>query len=199
MRPRILFFLLSSVGTLGVYGFQSITARNRRRMLAAWTCNDGVGLHPFSCLGITTSLLSRVKYEKPSAIQDRAIPVVMSGADMIAEAPTGSGKTVAYALPILETLLKQGGGNGRRRRPYALVLVPTRELAQQVGWAFETLLGFDQRGSSGDTVLVVHGGVGARPQASALERGMVDILVATPGRLLDLTENARETLLSDLR
>jgi ATP-dependent RNA helicase RhlE len=114
-------------------------------------------------------------YEAPTPIQQRAIPGILEGRDLIACAQTGTGKTAAFTLPILHRL--RTGGRGRVR---ALILTPTRELAAQVAEALRVY----GRHVRLDTA-VVHGGVGLGPQAARLRRG-VDILVATPGRLLDL-------------
>jgi len=119
-------------------------------------------------------------YTTPTPIQAQAIPHLLAGRDLLGCAQTGTGKTAAFALPILNRLATE------RRRPAprggrALVLTPTRELATQIGDSFRSY----GRGL-GLTLAVVFGGVGQQPQVRALARG-VDILVATPGRLLDLT------------
>lgn len=117
-------------------------------------------------------------YEKPSPIQEKAIPAVLSGQDVMAAAQTGTGKTAGFTLPILERLKE-----GQRARPNhirALVLTPTRELAAQVGESVSTYGKHLKLSSS-----VVFGGVGINPQMMRLRKG-VDVLVATPGRLLDL-------------
>ena len=114
-------------------------------------------------------------FSEPTPIQLRAFPIVLAGKDLIGTAQTGTGKTAAFALPILTLLAKHGGLR-------CLVLEPTRELAAQVETAFRDYGRFtDLR------VTVVHGGVGYGKQREELKRG-VDILVATPGRLLDLLE-----------
>ena len=118
-------------------------------------------------------------YDLPTPIQTRAIPHLLSGRDLLGIAQTGTGKTAAFALPILQRL----AANRVRPAPKSarvLVLTPTRELAAQIGDSFRTYgrhLGLKQT--------VVFGGVGQRPQVDALLRGL-DILIATPGRLLDL-------------
>jgi ATP-dependent RNA helicase RhlE len=116
-------------------------------------------------------------YAAPTPIQQRAIPDILLGRDLIACAQTGTGKTAAFTLPILHRL--RGGARGRMR---ALILTPTRELAVQVA---EALRVYGRH--VGLCTAVVHGGVGLGAQAAKLRRG-VDILVATPGRLLDLME-----------
>jgi ATP-dependent RNA helicase RhlE len=124
--------------------------------------------------------VSAAGYSVPTPIQSRAIPHVLAGRDVLACAQTGTGKTAAFALPLLDRLLGRGGDSGRRRRPRVLVLAPTRELAAQIGECFR-VYGRD----SGLRQVVVFGGVGQAPQVRALQQG-VDIVVATPGRLLDL-------------
>jgi len=114
-------------------------------------------------------------YEAPTPIQQAAIPGILSGRDLIGCAQTGTGKTAAFTLPILHRL--RAGARGRVR---ALILTPTRELALQVA---ESLRAYGRHLRLESTV--VHGGVGLEPQIARLRRG-VDILVATPGRLLDL-------------
>ncbi len=119
-------------------------------------------------------------YERPTPIQEQAIPHILAGRDLLGLAQTGTGKTAAFALPILQRLSALGRAK-RGDRPIAvLVLTPTRELAAQIGDSFAAYgrhLGY--------THTVVFGGVGQSPQARAMRAG-VDILVATPGRLLDL-------------
>ena len=132
---------------------------------------------PFERLGLDPALVKAVDalgYEAPTPIQREAIPPVLAGRDVIGTAQTGSGKTAAFLLPILQRLMR--GTHGRTR---ALVLSPTRELAAQIEAAF--------RGFAKGTRLrahAVYGGVGMAPQEHAL-RGGVDVVVATPGRLLD--------------
>ncbi len=129
----------------------------------------------FKALNLSESVLRGVQaagYTDPTPIQLRAIPVVLGGGDLIASAQTGTGKTAAFALPVLTRL----GNHGRAR---VLVLEPTRELAAQVETAFRDFARFtDLR------TVAVFGGVGYGLQRSELKRG-VDIVVATPGRLMD--------------
>lgn len=120
-------------------------------------------------------------YSTPTPIQEQAIPQLLLGRDLFGCAQTGSGKTAAFTLPILQTLAKRGGG-ALSRQPRALVLAPTRELAAQIG---ESIRSYGRFLSLSHTV--VFGGVGQASQVSALRRG-VHILVATPGRLLDLMQ-----------
>ena len=118
-------------------------------------------------------------YVNPTPIQQKAIPEVMSGRDLLGCAQTGTGKTAAFALPMIERLM---ASNLQRdaRRPRALVLSPTRELSAQIAESFATY----GRGTS-LKYAVIFGGVGQGPQIAALSRGL-DVLVATPGRLIDL-------------
>ena len=134
----------------------------------------------FDQLGLRVELLKGVKakgYTAPTAIQTKAIPLILDGRDILARAQTGTGKTDAFVLPLVEILSRQ---NGNGRHPRALVLTPTRELALQVG---ESIKAYARRVSIRCTV--VYGGVRINPQIDRLRRG-IDILVATPGRLLDL-------------
>jgi len=134
----------------------------------------------FDQLGLRAELLKAIKsngYTSPTPVQTRAIPVILEGQDILARAQTGTGKTDAFALPVVEILSRK---KGRERHPRALVLTPTRELALQVGESIKT---YARRVSLRCTV--VYGGVKIDPQIDRLKRG-VDILVATPGRLLDL-------------
>ncbi len=125
--------------------------------------------HPQLAAGIAAA-----GYTTPTPIQAGAIPKVMQGRDVMGLAQTGTGKTAAFALPILNRLVK-----GRRGMLRALVVAPTRELAEQINQAFQTL---GRR--SGLRSTAIYGGVGINPQINRLRRG-VDILVACPGRLLD--------------
>lgn len=119
-------------------------------------------------------------YTDPTPIQERAIPVILRGRDLLGAAQTGTGKTAAFAVPILQ-LLHQANGSGQRTKSIrALVVTPTRELAIQIGESFNAYGRFTHLQNT-----VIYGGVAQNPQTDALRRG-VDILVATPGRLLDL-------------
>ncbi len=137
----------------------------------------------FDALGLRPELLRAVAeegYRTPTPIQEKAIPSVLEGKDLLGCAQTGTGKTAAFALPILQRLLespRKARGRGTAR---TLVLTPTRELANQIDESF----GAYGR-HTGLRHTVVYGGVSQNPQAQALHRG-VDVLVATPGRLLDL-------------
>ena len=134
----------------------------------------------FDNLGLCIELLNAVEargYTTPTPIQIKAIPVMLGGRDILARAQTGTGKTDAFALPLVEILSWQ---RGKKRHLRALVLTPTRELALQVG---ESIKAYARTVAMRCTV--VYGGVGIHPQITRLKRG-IDILVATPGRLLDL-------------
>ncbi|VXB11959.1 DEAD/DEAH box helicase [Massilia sp. 9I] len=137
---------------------------------------------PFAALGLIEPIvqtLVSLDYTTPTAVQQQAIPAVLSGKDVMAAAQTGTGKTAGFALPILQRLFKRDkpvSSNAVR----ALVLVPTRELAEQVHESFRAYgAGLNLR------TMVAYGGVSINPQMMNLRKG-VDVLVATPGRLLDL-------------
>src|SRR5262245_1710814 len=143
---------------------------------------------PFSKLVLTPSLctpLATMGYAQPTPVQSASIPIILTGADLLARAQTGTGKTAAFALPMIERLLLRERGallrerRAKTRAPLGLVLVPTRELATQVQRA---------RATYGAAVRLrvtpIFGGVGMAPQIKALRNG-VDIVVATPGRLID--------------
>ncbi len=131
--------------------------------------------------------LSEQNYEQPTEIQAKAIPVGLSGRDILGSAQTGTGKTAAFALPIIQNLLDRGSGHDARRIR-ALVVTPTRELALQIG---ESFTAYAQYTSLRNTV--IFGGVPQTAQVQAIERG-VDVLIATPGRLLDLMDQGVFTL-----
>src|SRR5205085_9153533 len=132
---------------------------------------------PFKSLGLEPLLVQatrEMRYTEPTPIQAEAIPIILSGHDLIATAQTGTGKTAAFLLPILHQLLGLPRGSTR-----ALIVTPTRELAQQIddvclGLAYHTTL----------RVGLVVGGASMGPQEKAIRAG-VEIVVATPGRLLD--------------
>jgi ATP-dependent RNA helicase RhlE len=132
-----------------------------------------LGLSPTACAS-----LARLGYETPTPIQTEAIPLALTGVDLLARAHTGTGKTAAFGLPMIDRLSIRGSGTGRRT-PRGLVLVPTRELAVQVHQALSVYAA-----STGLRVAAVFGGVAMNGQVQALRRG-ADIVVATPGRLLD--------------
>ncbi len=127
------------------------------------------------------SVLQEEGYTEPTPIQSQAIPHVLKKTDLLACAQTGTGKTAAFALPILQ-LLANDIGKSSDKKIRVLVLTPTRELAAQIGESFKTYgKNLDIWGS------VIFGGVGSQSQVTSLRRG-IDVLVATPGRLLDLIE-----------
>jgi ATP-dependent RNA helicase RhlE len=136
----------------------------------------------FEQFGLPAALLRAVQeigYTVPTPIQTAAIPAVHDGRDLLAAAQTGTGKTAAFALPLLQRLDAEQPSPRGSRAPRLLVLVPTRELAAQVGQSFE-----DFGRHLHQRTILVFGGVSPRPQLDALRQG-VDIIVATPGRLLD--------------
>jgi ATP-dependent RNA helicase RhlE len=140
----------------------------------------------FSSLGLSADLLRAIgerNYLEPTPIQKTAIPAVLEGRDLWACAQTGSGKTAAFALPALQLTLKHDRDTPLRVR--TLILVPTRELAAQVGESIRLYARYLQRPTR---IIVVYGGVSINPQMMAL-RGGADIVVATPGRLLDLVDH----------
>jgi ATP-dependent RNA helicase RhlE len=135
----------------------------------------------FNTLGLSDTLLQAVKqtgYTSPTPIQERAIPEILAGRDVMAAAQTGTGKTAGFTLPLLQLI--SGRPNRTRNSFRALILTPTRELAAQIEDSIQTY-GAQENLRYG----VVFGGVNINPQKKTLNRGL-DILVATPGRLLDL-------------
>jgi ATP-dependent RNA helicase DeaD len=142
---------------------------------------------PFSELGLSAPVLQAltdIGYEAPSPIQAATIPVLMSGADVLGQAQTGTGKTAAFALPLLSSMEVKAGP------PQALVLVPTRELAIQVAEAFQRYAAH----MKGFHVLPIYGGQSYEPQLRGLRRG-VHVVVGTPGRVMDHMK--RGTLILD--
>ncbi len=127
-----------------------------------------------------TSALTQKGYTSPTPIQSQAIPHILDGKDIFGIAQTGTGKTAAFALPILQLLHNQPAANAKQIR--ALILAPTRELATQIGDNFKVYGSHLKLRSA-----VIFGGVSQVPQTHALQKG-VDILIATPGRLLDLMQ-----------
>ncbi|MCA1779790.1 MAG: DEAD/DEAH box helicase, partial [Xanthomonadaceae bacterium] len=131
----------------------------------------------FSDLGLPQTLLSTLSelgYEAPSPIQAATIPALLAGGDVLGQAQTGTGKTAAFALPILSRLDRGAA------KPSALVLAPTRELAIQVAEAFHRYAG----NIKGFHVLPIYGGQAYGPQLAGLRRG-ADVVVGTPGRVID--------------
>lgn len=144
----------------------------------------------FAGFGLHQTLLAGVKaagYDKPTPIQAQTIAPAMEGRHVLGLAQTGTGKTAAFVLPILNRLL-DGRGNGRRRKVRALVVAPTRELAEQINDEFARL-----GRQTGLRSATVYGGVGFQPQIQALTGG-ADIIVACPGRLLDHVERGNADL-----
>jgi ATP-dependent RNA helicase RhlE len=152
------------------------------------TADSGEQATTFEALGLAPEILEAVRrrgYERPTPIQAEAIPLVLKGRDMMGLAQTGTGKTAAFTLPIINRLI---GGPQRTR---ALVLTPTRELAIQVEESVRSYAA-----DSGLDVVAVFGGVPLEPQQKKLRAG-VDIVVATPGRLIDHLER-QNVVLDDL-
>lgn len=148
----------------------------------------------FTSLGLGRALTRAVTeqgYARPTPIQSAAIPAVLDGRDLLAAAQTGTGKTAAFTLPLLQRLGDGAHAQDRPkpgRAPRALVLVPTRELAAQVSESVRLYGRYTKTWSA-----AVFGGVGLQPQVDALRRG-IDLLIATPGRLLDLVDRRHANL-----
>ncbi len=145
----------------------------------------------FAELGLSESLLKAIAHEgytTPTPIQQLSIGHVLAGKDLLGIAQTGTGKTAAFALPILDRLAAAGGMKQRGRKARVLVLSPTRELATQIAASFSAY-----GRHTGIRQAVVYGGVSQNPQARAIRDG-VDIIVATPGRLMDLMNQRLVTL-----
>ena len=143
----------------------------------------------FSKLGLDATMLrvvTAVRYTVPTPIQEQAIPLILEGNDLIAQAQTGTGKTAAFALPILQ-LLNDMGPDTKTKSVRALVLTPTRELAQQVAQAFDLFGRYTPREIRVTSII---GGEEIHEQLTRL-RGGVEIVVATPGRLLELIRAAK--------
>ena len=135
----------------------------------------------FQSLGLSKALLKAINnqgYTEPSPIQQKAIPLILKGKDILASAQTGTGKTAGFTLPMLQRLSQ--GQSQKRRKVRALIITPTRELAAQVHANVKSYSEFLNIQST-----VIFGGVNQRPQVATLKKG-VDVLIATPGRLLDL-------------
>jgi superfamily II DNA/RNA helicase len=146
----------------------------------------------FADLGLSKEVLDAVfdaGYTEPTPIQEKAIPVVLMGRDILACAQTGTGKTASFTLPMIDIL---ANGRGRSRMPRTLILEPTRELAAQVADNFDTYGKYNKLSKA-----LIIGGASMDKQNKLLDRG-VDVLIATPGRLLDLFERGG-LLLSDVK
>jgi ATP-dependent RNA helicase RhlE len=156
--------------------------RSAPRILEARAIQTNISTMSFRVLGLSQNTLNAVHdagYTEPTPVQAAAIPIIISGRDCIGVAQTGTGKTAAFVLPILDRLTAAGAA---RRVTRALVLAPTRELAGQIEEAARML-----GRHSGLRVASIYGGVGEHPQIQALRNG-VEIIVATPGRLMDLMD-----------
>lgn len=137
----------------------------------------------FAALGLSEKLLGTLTalgYEEPTPIQREAIPPLLAGRDLLGQAATGTGKTAAFALPLLQRIAEPGTREDDKRLASALVLVPTRELAMQVAEALHKY----GHGAFGTSVVPIYGGQAIQQQLRSLRRG-VDVVVATPGRALD--------------
>ncbi|WP_411768179.1 DEAD/DEAH box helicase [Winogradskyella sp. A3E31] len=137
----------------------------------------------FKDLGLIKPLLKAIDaqgYDEPTFVQEKTIPLVLEKKDVVASAQTGTGKTAAFALPILQLLFDKQDASKRQKKIRALVVSPTRELASQINENFKNYGQFTNLRSA-----VIFGGTSIEPQIDILKKG-VDILVATPGRLLDL-------------
>ncbi|MES2573099.1 MAG: DEAD/DEAH box helicase, partial [Verrucomicrobiota bacterium] len=142
---------------------------------------------PFRALGLGANIFKAVQeagYTEPTPIQAEAIPVILAGHDLIGIAQTGTGKTAAFVLPILAKISEMIANPGNRRGTRALIVAPTRELVVQIE---ENVRAYAKHLPI--RMATVFGGVGERPQIEALRSG-VDIVIATPGRLLDLIRHA---------
>ena len=139
----------------------------------------------FKDLKLNPSILKALReenYKEPTSIQAKSIPIILNREDILGSAQTGTGKTAAFAIPIIQHLLKDQQNSNRKQKILSLVITPTRELAIQIGESFTTYSKYTNVKNT-----VIFGGVSQRSQTNILKRG-VDILVATPGRLLDLID-----------
>src|SRR5262245_6329089 len=139
----------------------------------------------FADLGLGPAILKAVEeagYVTPTPIQEQAIPIVLTGRDVLGVAQTGTGKTASFVLPMLEVL---GAGRAKARMPRSLILEPTRELAAQVAENFEKYGKYHKL-----SMALLIGGESFGDQVKALEKG-VDVLIATPGRLMDLFQRGK--------
>ncbi len=153
---------------------------NRVAFIFAYTCVLFMQFSELQIIEPILSALSRQGYTTPTPIQQQSIPPALQGTDILGCAQTGTGKTAAFAIPVLQLMHQKYGALKGNRPIRALILTPTRELAIQIEESLQ-----DYGKNLGLRHLVIFGGVGQTPQTDALKRG-VDILVATPGRLLDL-------------
>ena len=137
----------------------------------------------FSDFGFNNNILQAladVNYTTPTPIQQKAIPIILKGTDLVGCAQTGTGKTGAFALPVINTIHRIVGSPKKRKSIRTLVLTPTRELAIQIAENFDLFAKY-----TAIKTQVIFGGVNQVPQVNALKEG-VDVLIATPGRFLDL-------------
>ena len=145
----------------------------------------------FQHLGLLPEILQALSdenYSTPTPIQAQAIPLVLQGKDVLGSAQTGTGKTAAFSIPIIQQLVKDKENVARKKHIAALIVTPTRELAIQIG---ESFTAYARHTNIKNTV--IFGGVSQKAQTDALRKG-VDVLVATPGRLLDLMQQGFITL-----
>src|SRR5579871_3475332 len=164
------------------------------RVASPTSLDNDINLFPqgFDGLGLSPTVLKAVResgYATPTPIQSRGIPLVLKHRDLIGIAQTGTGKTASFTLPMIDIL---AAGRARARMPRSLILEPTRELAAQVAEAFEVYGKYNRL----EKALLI-GGESFTDQERKLDRG-VDVLIATPGRLLDLYERGK-ILLSDTK
>lgn len=180
--------------------------------LSADNNGNGNGTPSFDSLGLSPDALKAVQsqpsWETPTPVQQLAIPRLLSSKNNMdslwCEAPTGSGKTAAFALPLLQRLSEQRSKNNRQAKITSLILCPTRELAVQIGSVIQSLSSHMESPRKSEVhgknwrVQVIHGGVPLEPQISSLARcvdesSAVDVLVATPGRMVDVLTHYRDT------
>ncbi len=171
-RPRLFQSMVRTrEGTMSSVGIQS----------EFWDVWKGVPMG-FTSFGLTDTVMRGVStagYDTPTEIQQKSIPVALEGKDILGCAPTGTGKTAAFVLPILHRLEESREQRTGRRVPRALILAPTRELTQQI---VESVITYGSRTSS--RALAIYGGTDIRDQIRKLRRG-IEIVAATPGRLID--------------
>lgn len=139
-----------------------------------------MGFESFELNKVLTEALQDLNFEEPTPIQKAVIPLALDEKDVVGCAQTGTGKTAAFAIPILQLIHQIVGSKKKRKQIRTVILSPTRELAIQIGEAFEALAKY-----TNVRILVIYGGVSQDYQVQALKEG-VDVLVATPGRFLDL-------------
>lgn len=178
MHSKRVYLFYKPLSDLSLYGQKS------RKPVACHRMNESIGLLKFSDLALIAPIQAAVKkagYEIPTPIQAQAIPHLLAGKDLLGCAQTGTGKTAAFALPIIQNIV-ESKYRPSPKQANCLILTPTRELALQIYENFKTY-------SEGVRLscAVVYGGVGIGPQVNAVKDG-VDVLIATPGRLLDLIQ-----------